>query len=59
MIATEHTVATFRLVSQFSLILSLGYLYTEMCDTTKRLPSDKVKENCETNLKYTVLCGCH
>ena len=22
-----------------------------MCDTTKRWPNDKVKENCETNLK--------
>ena len=41
----------FRLVSQFSLTLSLGHLFTEMCDTTKRWPSDKVKENCETNLK--------
>ena len=31
--------------------LSLGHLFTEMCDATKRWPSDKVKENCETNLK--------
>ena len=39
------------LVSQFSLTLSLGHLFTEMCETTKWWPSDKVKENCETNLK--------
>ena len=45
------TQCTFRLVSQFSLTLSLGYLFTKMCETTKRWPSDKVKENCETNLK--------
>ena len=38
-------------MSQFSLTLSLGQLFTEMCDTTKRWPSDKVKENFETNLK--------
>ena len=25
--------------------LSLGHLYTEMCDNTKRWPSDKVNEN--------------
>ena len=40
-----------RLVSQFSLTLSLGHLFTKMCETTKRCPSDKVKENCKTNLK--------
>ena len=40
---------TFRLVSQFSLTLSLGHLFTEMCDVTKRWPSDKVKENCKTS----------
>ena len=34
----------FRLVSQFSLTLSLGNLFTEMCDTAKRWPSDIVKE---------------
>ena len=45
------TQCTFRLVSRFSLTLSLGHLFTEMCDTTKRWPSDKVKENLETNLK--------
>ena len=42
---------TFRLVSQLSLTLSLGHLFIEMCETAKRWPSDKVKENCETNLK--------
>ena len=45
------TQCTFRLVSQFSLTLSPGHLFTEICETTKRWPSDKVKENCETNLK--------
>ena len=39
------------LVSKFSLTLSLGHLFTKMCDATKRWPNDKVKENCETNLK--------
>ena len=38
------TQRTVRLVSQFSLPLSLGHLFTEMCDTTKRWPSDKVKK---------------
>ena len=33
------------------LTLSLGQLFTEMYDTTKKWPSDKVKENCETSLK--------
>ena len=46
MIAAKHSV-----LLSFSLTLSLGHLFTEMCDTTKRWPSDKVKENCETNLK--------
>ena len=45
------TQCTFRLISRFSLTLSLGHLLIEMCDTTKRWPSDKVKENCEINLK--------
>ena len=45
------TQCTFRLVSQFSLTLLLGHLFTEMCETTKRWPSDKVKENCKTNIK--------
>ena len=45
------TQCTFRLILQFSLILSLDGLFTEMCGTTKRWPSDKVTENCETNLK--------
>ena len=45
------TQCTFRLVSQFSLTLSLGHLFTEMCEATKRWPSKKVKETCETNLK--------
>ena len=45
------TQCTFRLVSQFSLISSLGHLFTKMCDATQRWPSDKIKENCETNLK--------
>ena len=31
--------------------MSLGHLFTEMCDATKRWPSDKVKKHCETNLK--------
>ena len=34
----------FRLVSQFSLTLSLGNLFTETCHTAKRWPSDIVKE---------------
>ena len=33
-----------------SLTLSLGHLFTEMCDAAERWPSDEVKENC-TNLK--------
>ena len=46
----------FREVSQFSLTLSLGQFFTEMCDTRyyriiNRWPSDKVRENSETNLK--------
>ena len=41
----------FRLVSQFSFTLSLSHLFTEKCNTAKGWPSDKVKENCETNLK--------
>ena len=40
------TQCSFRLVSQFSLLLSLG-----LCNITKRQPSDKAKENCGTNLK--------
>ena len=35
----------------YILTLSLGHHFTKMCDTTKRWPSDKVKENFETNLK--------
>ena len=31
--------------------LSLGHLFTEMYDATKRWPSDKFKENFETYLK--------
>ena len=45
------TQCTFKLVSQFTLTLSLGHLFTEMCEPTKRWPSDKVEENCEINLK--------
>ena len=45
------TECTFRLVSQFSLDLSLGHLVTDLCDTTKWWPSDKVNEIFNTNLK--------
>ena len=45
------TQCTFRLVSQFSLNLSLGHLFPEMYDTTKRWSSNKVKENSATNLE--------
>ena len=45
------TQCTFRLVSKFSLTLSLDHLFTEISDTTKKWPSDNVKENFETNLK--------
>ena len=39
------------IISKFSLTLSLGHLFALMRDTTKRWPSDKVKENFETNLE--------
>ena len=45
------TQCTFRLESQFSLTLSLGHLCVISYISVKRWPSDKVKENCETNLK--------
>ena len=49
------TQCTFRLVSQFSLTLSLGHLFTEMCDSYYKKPSDKVNENCETSLSVMQL----
>ena len=49
--AYNITQCTFTLVLQVSLTLSLGHFFTEMCDTTKKWPSDKAKENCDTNLK--------
>ena len=45
------TQCTFRLLSQFSLTLSLGHLFTEMCDAIKWWPSDKGKEIYEAYLK--------
>ena len=40
------------LVSQFSLALSLGYIFNEMCEVTKSAwPSDIAKEKFNTNLK--------
>ena len=45
------TQCTFRLVSQFSLTLSLDHLFVVSDISIKRWPSDKVKDNCETNLK--------
>ena len=42
---------TFRLVLQFSLTLSLGHLFVASHISVKRWPSDKAKENCDTNLK--------
>ena len=42
---TADNTVYFRLVSKISLTLSLGHFFNEMCDTTKRWPSDKVKEN--------------
>ena len=44
------TQCIFRLVSQFSLTLSLGRLIVVLHISVKRRPSDKVKEHCETNL---------
>ena len=36
--------------------LSLGHLFIEMCETTKMVADDKVKQNCETNLNvYCVM----
>ena len=51
MIAACITQYTFRLVSQFSLTLSLGHLFVVSRISVKWWSSDKVKENCETNLK--------
>ena len=45
------TQCTFRLVSKFSLTLSLGHLFVVLHISVKRWPSGKVKENFETNLK--------
>ena len=39
------------LISQFSLTSSLGHLFVVLHISVKRWLSDKVKENCETNLK--------
>ena len=41
----------FRLVSQLCLTFSLGHLFVVSHVSAKRWPSDKAKENCETNLK--------
>ena len=46
MIAEQHSV----LVSQFSLTLLLAHLIVVPHISVKRWPSDKVEENCETNL---------
>ena len=47
-------VCNFRLVSQFSLTLSLGHLFTEMYDTTKRWPSVKrTLYQCDPEVKAT------
>ena len=54
MIAAYYSVL-FMLVSKFSLSLSLGHLFVVSHISVKRWPSDKVKENCEINLK--VHCG--
>ena len=54
-----HNTVYFRLVSQYSLTLSLDHLFTQMCDTTKRLPSDKAKEHCEINLKVHSVMQLH
>ena len=45
------TECTFRLVSQFSLTLSLGHLFIEVCDATTMWLGEKFKENYETYLK--------
>ena len=50
MIAACITQCTFRLVSEFSLTLSLEHLFVVSHISVTRWPSDKVKENCETNL---------
>ena len=42
---------TFRLVSQFSLTLSLDHLFIDMYDATKSDQVDKVKENSKISLK--------
>ena len=47
----HNTVYFQRLVSQFSLTLSLGHLFVVSHISIIRWPSDKVKENFETNLK--------
>ena len=40
-----------RYATKFSLALSLGHLFVVLHISVKRWPSDKVKENFETNLK--------
>ena len=47
----SHAGSHFRLVSQFSLGLSLGQLFVASHISLKRWLSDKGKENCDTNLK--------
>ena len=45
------TQCTFKVVSQFSLTLSLGHLFLVSHISAPKWQSDKIKENCETNLK--------
>ena len=46
-----YSACTFRLSHK-----SLGHLFVVSHISVKRWPSDKVKENCETNLKVHTLC---
>ena len=48
MSAAQHSVL---LKIFFDFVIHLAIFFTEMCDTTERWSSDKVKENFETNLK--------
>ena len=51
----------FKVISQFSLTLSLGQLFAELCncDAIKgdKVTTDNVKENCDITLK--VLCAIY
>ena len=51
MSAAQHSVLFGQFKNFLGLCHTLGHLFTEMCDTTERWSSDKVKENFETNLK--------